>query len=132
MGEYEFRTDPSRNRFYARLSGFFRESETQEMYEAVERELDTLRSGFDVVLDIRGLKAGSPAAVVWLERAAALFKERGRRRGVHISGALVTALLQFKRVLGGLFAEDTTRTARSLEEADHMLDEWDKRPRSEG
>jgi hypothetical protein len=125
--EYEFRADTAKNRLYIRLSGFFRETDTAEMYKELESALDKLKYGFDVILDMPGLKAGSPAAVAWLEKGAGIIKARGRRRGVHISNSFVTALMQFKRVLEGVFTDKTTRTAKSVEEAERILDEWDSK-----
>ena len=125
MGEYEFRADTAKNRLYLHLSGFFREADTPEMYKALENELDKLRHGFDVILDIPRLKPGSPSAAVWIQKAADTIKAHGRRRGVHISSGFVATLMQLKRLAGGLMADATTRTAKSVEEAERILDEWD-------
>ena len=125
MGEYDFRADTTKNRLYIRLSGFFRETDTAEMYEVLERELDKLRHGFDVILDMPGLKPGSPAAAEWIQKGAELIKSRGRRRGVHIANSFLTALMQFKRILSGTFSDDTTRHAKSVQEAERILDTWD-------
>ena len=125
MGEFEFRADTTKNRLYARLSGYFRETDTPEMYKLLEAELDKLKRGFDVIVDMPGLKPGSPATVEWLAKAAGMLRARGRRRGVHISNALVTTLLQFKRVLSGVITDATTRSASSVAEAERILDTWD-------
>ncbi len=96
-----FRADRSKNRAYLRMSGFFRDAEGPEMLHPLTGELDKLRRDFDVVLDMTGLRAGSPETARMLHRAAELIKARGRRRGVWIVGASATTLLQFKRELGG-------------------------------
>jgi hypothetical protein len=127
MSEYEFRADTTKNRLYMRLSGFFREDDAAQMYKVLESELDKLRRGFDVILDMPGLKPGSPAAAVWIQKGAELIKSRGRRRGVHVANSFLTALMQFKRMLGGVFSDETTRHAKSREEAEHILDEWDSK-----
>jgi hypothetical protein len=124
MGEYEFRADTDKNRLYMHLSGSFRENDTPEMYRVLESELDKLKHGFDVILDISGLKPGSPAAAVWMLKGAEIIKAHGRRHGVHISSGLVTTLMQLKRMIGGIFTDKTTRTAKSVEEAERILEEW--------
>ena len=48
----------------------------------------------------------------------------GRRRGVRITGGLMTGLMQFQRMLKGVFDEENTRYAKSVEEAESMLDTW--------
>jgi hypothetical protein len=125
MGDYEFRADTTKNRLYMHLSGYFRETDTPEMTRVLESELDKLSRGFDVILDMPGLKPGSPAAAVWIQKGAELIKSRGRRRGVHVANSFLTALMQFKRMLGGVFNDETTRHAKSREEAERILDEWD-------
>ena len=128
MGDSEFRADGSKNRLYLRMSGFFREAEGPEMLHRLVGELDKLRRGFDVVLDMGGLRAGSPETAQMLHRAAALIKDRGRRRGVWIVGTSATTLLQFKRELGGMFEPDSIRTAGTVPEAETILETWDAPP----
>ncbi len=125
MGDSEFRADAPKNRLYLRMSGFFREDEGPEMLRRLAGELDRLRRNFDVVLDMTGLKPGSPEVAGMLHKAAELIKSRGRRRGVWIVGTSPTTLLQFKRELGGMFEPETTRTAGSVAEAERILDTWD-------
>ncbi len=129
MGDSDFRADVAKNRLHLRMSGYFREQEGPDMLRRLAGELDKLRHGFDVVLDITGLKAGSPEVAARLHRAGELIKSRGRRRGVWVAGASATTLLQFKRELGALFDADSTRTAVSSVEAERILDAWDAPPR---
>jgi len=128
MGDSEFTADTARNRLFLRMSGFFRESEGPEMLKRLASELDKLRRDFDVILDMTGLKPGSPETAQMLHRAAELIKSRGRRRGVWLVSASATTLLQFKRELGGMFEPDTIRMAGSLQEAERILETWDAPP----
>jgi hypothetical protein len=124
MGEYQFRTDPVKNRLYIRLSGFFREAEVTRVFQELDATLGELRSGFDVVTDLTDFKPGSPGSARSLRRGAELVKARGRRRAVRVAGRLVTGLMQFRRELTGVFDEGSTRYARTVEEAEELLDNW--------
>jgi len=128
MGDSEFRADASKNRLYLRMSGFFREAEGPEMLRRLGGELDKLRRNFDVILDMTGLKPGSPETAQMLHRAGELIKARGRRRGVWLVSTSATTLLQFKREVGGMFEPDTTRMAGSAQEAENILETWDAPP----
>jgi len=125
MGESEFRADAGANRLYLRMSGFFRETEGPEMVERLAAELRKLGRGFDVILDITGLKPGSPETAEMLRVAGELIRLHGRRRGVWIAGAAPTALMQLRREVGGMFDLETTRSAGSVPEAERILDTWD-------
>ncbi len=128
MGDSEFRADVAKNRLHLRMSGFFREDEGPEMLKRLTLELDRLRHGFDVILDMVDVKPGSPETAAMLRRAGELIKARGRRRGVWLVGSSATTLLQFRRELGGLFDADSTRTAGTTPEAELILDGWDATP----
>jgi hypothetical protein len=122
MGDYQYRTDPVKNRLYIRLSGFFKERDVPPMLEELEQVLDDLRPGFDVVTDLSHFKPGSPAAASFIRKGAEMIKARGRRNAVRITGTILTGVMQFKRVIEGVFSEDSVRYAKTLEEAEHILD----------
>jgi hypothetical protein len=123
--QFEVRADTVRNRLYMRLAGFFREADIQPTMVKLEEELDRLAPDFDIVIDISQFMPGSPKAAEALRKGGEMVKSRGRRRAVRIAGGIITGFMQFKRVLGGVFAEDeTVRYASSRAEADRILDEW--------
>ena len=124
MGDSEFRADVAKNRLYLKMSGFFREDEGPEMVERLTAELRKLARGFDVILDITGLRPGSPETAEMLHVAGDLIRSHGRRRGVWIAGASATALMQFRRELGGMFDLETTRSAGTVAEAEKLLETW--------
>ena len=127
MPEFEVTTDGDKNRLYLRLAGFFREVDVQPTIVKLEEELAKVRPGFDVVVDISQFMPGSPKAAEALRRGGGMVKVRGRRRAVRIAGGIVTGFMQFKRMMGGVFAEDeSVRYASSLAEAEAILDEWDR------
>jgi hypothetical protein len=86
-----------------------------------------MRPDFDVVVDISQFMPGSAKAADALRRGGEMVKLRGRRRAVRIAGGVITGFMQFKRMMGGVFAEDeSVRYASSVAEADRILDEWDR------
>ena len=124
MAEYSFRYDEARQRFYIQFGGFFREAQADEAINALEKAMVPLPAKFDVVTDLSGFKPASPGVAKGFKRAAEMVKARGRQRGVRVAGKVVTGLLQFKREMSGVFDEDSTRYAATVEEADRMLDDW--------
>ena len=126
MADFECTTYPGKNRMYLRLSGFFKEADATELLKKLDATLDDLEPGFDVVTDLSKFVPTTPSVASALRDGAERIKARGRRRAVRIASRLVTGLLQFKRELKGVFAEGTTRYARSKAEAERMLDEWEE------
>ena len=123
--QFEVRADTVKNRLYMRLAGFFRETDIRPTMVKLEEELDRLAPEFDIVIDISQFMPGSAKAAEALRKGGEMVKSRGRRRAVRIAGGIITGFMQFKRVLGGVFAEDeTVRYASSMAEADRILDEW--------
>lgn len=124
MGQYSFDFDRTKQRFYIKFSGFFRAGEADKVFEDLRAYLKTLPDQFDTVTDLSGFKPASPGVARGFQDAAELVKAKGRRRGVRVGGKVVTGLMQFKREIGGVFDEGTTKYASTIEEAERMLDEW--------
>ena len=125
MGNFEVRADTAKGRLYIRLSGFFRESDVQPTLDALRAEVDRFTGPFDVITDISRFVPSSPKATEALKQGGELVKKFGRRRAVRVTGGIITGLMQFKRLVGGVFAEDeTVRYATSIGEADKILDHW--------
>ena len=123
MGEFDFHVDQTKNRLYIRLSGFFREDESDALFVALKTTLEQVRLGFDVVTDVRDLRPGSPKTAADLEKAVQMIKDTGRNRAIRITGGLVTGIMQFKRVVQSVFGNDPkVRYVSSVEEADRILD----------
>ena len=125
MGTFEVRADTAKSRLYIQLVGFFREADVQSTLDALRTEAGKFQGPFDVVTDISKFLPGSPKAADAIQQGGELVKEFGRRRAVRVTGGIVTGLMQFKRLLGGVFEEDeTVRYATSVEEADKILNQW--------
>ncbi|MCU0305086.1 MAG: hypothetical protein MUC56_13630 [Thermoanaerobaculales bacterium] len=123
-GKSELRVDRAKNRLYIKLSGFFRGADVEPAMRDLEAAVRDLRPGFDTVTDLSSFVPGSPGAGDALTRAGELLRAKGRRRGVRITGGLITGLMQFQRLLKGVFSDEHTRFAKSLREADEILDSW--------
>ena len=123
-GKIEFRVDRAKNRLYIRLSGFFRSEHVGPGMADLEAALRELRPNIDVVTDLTKFVPGSPGAATALTQGGEMIKTKGRRHGIRVTGGLMTGLMQFQRLLKGVFNEENTRYAKSIEEADAMLDSW--------
>jgi hypothetical protein len=123
-GSFEFKADPITNRLYIRLSGFFRGRDVDPAMDELSRVLGELRPGFDTITDLSDFVPGAPGASKALTEGGEKIKAAGRRRGVRVTGGLMTGLMQFQRMLKGVFEEDDTRYAKSLREAEELLDNW--------
>ena len=124
-GRSEFRVDTEKNRLYIKLSGFFRSKDTPETMAGLQKALTLVQPGFDVVTDLSEFVPGAPGATEALAKGGDLVAEKRRRYGVRVTGGLMTGLLQFKRMLNKHFDDTNTRYAKSVAEADTMLDNWD-------
>lgn len=132
MGDFDIRADIPRSRLYVRIKGFFREADVAPTLNALRTEVGKFGGSFDVVMDISKFMPGSPQAADALKKGGEIVKEAGRRRAVRVTGGIVTGLMQFKRLIGGVFEEDeTVRYASSVEEADSILDRWESSAGSE-
>ncbi|MEE4272499.1 MAG: hypothetical protein V2I67_12545 [Thermoanaerobaculales bacterium] len=124
-GSFEYRVDKSKNRLYLKLGGFFRKGDVPETMEKLAAALAEVEPGFDVVTDLTDFVPGSPGSTAALTKGGELVSGRGRRRGVRITGGLMTGLMQFQRLLSGVFKDEDTRYAKSVAEADAILDNWE-------
>ena len=116
-----FRVDanPEKNRLYLTLEGHMEASERREAAKAFMAAIGQLHHGFDIVHDMSGLHPTDAEGLKDLVRAQASARIKGLRSVVRIVKIPLTRL-QFERI-----AEETGwpfETARTLEEADAMLD----------
>lgn len=127
-GKSEFRVDRVKNRLYITLSGFFRGRDVEPAMEGLEAALRDLKPDFDTVTDLSDFVPGSPGATAALTKGGEMVRQKGRRRGVRITSGLITGIMQFQRLLKGVFDETNTKMAKSVPEADAILDNWTDEP----
>lgn len=123
-GISDVRVDKAKNRLYITISGFFRKADVPGSMQKLENALTEVQPGFDTVTDLSSFVPGAPGASDALAKGGVMIKEKGRRRGVRITGGVMAGLLQFQRLLKGVFDEENTRYAKSMAEADSILDNW--------
>lgn len=123
--KYTFQVNRAKNRLVIKLSGFFRGSDVEPAMTKLRAALVELEPGFDVITDLSDFVPGSPGAAKAMAQAGQMVKEKGRRNAVRITGGLMTGLMQFQRLLKGVFNEDEVRYAKSIQEADSILDNWE-------
>lgn len=123
-GSYEMRIDRDKNRHYIRISGFFRGRDVDPAMTDLEVALRDVRPGFDTITDLSDSVPGAPGASAALAKGGEMIKAVGRRRGDRISGGLMTGLMQYQRLLRGVFEEESVRYAKSVDEAHEILDDW--------
>jgi hypothetical protein len=123
-GTIEFRADRAKNRLYLTISGFFRNRDVGPAMENLDEVLRQLKPGFDTITDLSGFVPGAPGASAALKEGGEKIRVAGRRRGVRITGGLMTGLMQFQRMLKGVFDDQNTRYAKSIQEAEAILNNW--------
>ena len=88
-GISEVRVDTTKNRLYLKISGFFRQADVPDSMRRLEQALEDVKPGFDVVTDLSEFMPGAPGASDALAKGGMMIKEKGRRRGVRITGGLM-------------------------------------------
>lgn len=120
MGEYEIRTDATKNRMYIKLAGFFQEEEIKVAIDDILDQINKLKPGYDAVSEISDFKPASPKVATLMMKAQKALKESGMGRIIRVSGSNVLARKQFER--SGKEAGYDADMANSVEEADRILD----------
>jgi len=123
--KYSFQVNRAKNRLLVNLSGFFRSKDVEPAMSALTAALAELRPGFGVITDLSDFVPGSSGAANAMGRAGQMVKEKGRRNAVRITGGLMTGLMQFQRLFKKVFDEDEVRYAKSISEAESILDNWE-------
>jgi len=119
----EVRADTVKGRPYIQHVGFFREADDRPSLDALRREARKFQGPFEVVTDISKFLLGLSNAADAIQQGGELVKEFGRRPVVRVTCGIVTGLMQLKRLVGGVLAEDeTVRYATSICDADDIPD----------
>lgn len=112
--------DVAKNRLYIRLEGEANDREAEAVGDAIIREMDRMRPGFDMVSDLTHAGPLGPAGLAQFKRILEAARERKFRRAVRIVGRSAAAALQFARTSKELSHE--AYLAFSREEAERLLD----------
>jgi anti-anti-sigma regulatory factor len=116
----EFQADVGKNRLFIRIEGRIDDAEVRSFADAIIKEMDRLRPGFDVVSDLTQAEPLGPEGSAQLKRVVEAQRERKYGRAVRIVGRSAQVALQFSRDTKDLNHEPYL--AFSLEEAERLLD----------
>jgi len=121
MGLYSLRVDVRKKRFTLTVTGLFAESELAEIADLLFEASKELGAGFDAINDVSRCLPVTPDGVLILKEAQKRLKEAGIKRVIRVVDEAVVPNLQLS-----LHAEEVgyhAVTARSIEEAERLLDE---------
>lgn len=118
---YSVKSDIKKNRLYITLEGFLKGPEMKECTDRAIEESRKLKSGYDVITDIKNFSPVDNQTVKEIERGQAHFKASNIRRGIRVAGKKVVTNLQFNR-LGEQVGYDPD-IVETMEEAEKLLNE---------
>jgi hypothetical protein len=109
-----------KNRLFIRIEGRIEDAQAKSVADAIIKEMDRLRPGFDVVSDLTKAEPLGPEGSAQLKRV--LEEQRARKfgRGVRIVGRSAQTALQFAR--DSKDSHHEPYLAFSREEAERLLD----------
>jgi hypothetical protein len=117
---YNLKIDPSKNRLYVTMSGFFNHEEMKKWAEETMATAKKLKRGFDVITDITQFKPTTPEGTKEIERVQSFFKMSGVHNGVQVVGENILGGLQFKRM--SIVSGYDPTNVDNLAEAEKLLD----------
>ena len=117
---YSVQAHVGKNRLYVTFAGEMTEAEFGSALDEIERALEKLRPGFDMLADITALKPLPEGTFPGIRRTAVLLRDRGIRRAVRIVGKATAAAVQFER--GTRIEGYGANLAFSREEGERVLD----------
>ncbi|WP_224365308.1 hypothetical protein [Hyalangium versicolor] len=109
-----------KNRLFIRIEGRLDDAQARSIADAIIKEMDRLRPGFDVVSDLTQAEPLGPEGSAQLKRVLEAQRERKYGRAVRIVGRSTQTALQFARDSKEMQHEP--HLAFSLEEAERLLD----------
>jgi hypothetical protein len=116
----EVQAKPGKNQLHLRHLGPLVEADAQRYGEAILREMDRLRPGFDVIIDLTRSGPLGPTLVAQAQMLMRESKARGVSRHVIIVGGAQTATVQMERLSREMGHEGFL--AASWEEAERLLE----------
>jgi hypothetical protein len=112
--------DVGKNRLFIRIEGRLDDAQAKSAGDAIIREMDRMRPGFDMVSDLSNAEPLGPEGLNQFRRVLEAARERKFRRGVRIVGRSAQIALQFTRSSKEMRYEPYL--AFSREEAERLLD----------
>ncbi|WP_224244276.1 hypothetical protein [Hyalangium gracile] len=112
--------DVGKNRLFIRIEGRVDEAQVRGIADAIIKEMDRLRPGFDVVSDLTQAEPLGPEGSLQFKRVIEAQRERKYGRAVRIVGRSAQVALQFAR--DSKEYQHEPYLAFSREEAERLLD----------
>ncbi|MBN1206775.1 MAG: hypothetical protein JXB05_17970 [Myxococcaceae bacterium] len=116
----DIHADVGKNRIFIRIEGQIDESQARSIGDAIIKQMDRLRPGFDVVSDLSRAEPLGPEGLAQFRRIVEAQRERKFGRAVRIVGRAAQTALQFARTSKEV--EHEPYLAFSREEAERLLD----------
>ncbi len=116
----EIHANVGKNRLFIRIEGRLDGAQARSAADAMIKEMDRLRPGFDVVSDLTKAEPMGPEGSAQLKRVLEAQRERKYGRAVRIVGKSVAVAVQFER--DSKEYNHQPYLAFSLEEAERLLD----------
>jgi hypothetical protein len=120
MGKFTVRADDRSNRLYLKLTGYFADTEAEDVSLKVMQEAGKLHSGFDAINDIGSCKPVSDRVSVILKTTQSLLMKAGMRRVVRVIGIANVTGEQFEQNSHALGYNAVTAT--TVAEAEKLLE----------
>ncbi len=112
--------DVARNRLYVRLQGQADDTQARSVGDAILREMERMRPGFDLVSDLSQARPLGPEGLLQFKRVLEVARERKVGRTVRIVGGAAQTALQLTRTSKEFNHEPYL--AFSREEAERLLE----------
>jgi hypothetical protein len=121
MGQWEVRSDESKNRVYLTLGGQLSVEEAADAADAVIAESEGLDPGFDMINDMSTFQPTDEAVLEEIERGKRGIVQNGVVATVRVVAESTTGQMQFDRA-GEENEEYAVAKAESVEQAEKLLD----------
>jgi hypothetical protein len=116
----DIHADVGKNRIFIRIEGQVDNTQAKAVADAIIKEMDRLRPGFDVVSDLSNAEALGPESLAEFKRIVEAQRARKFGRAVRIVGRSPQTALQLART--SKEAQHEPHLAFSREEAERWLD----------
>src|SRR6056297_1868393 len=97
MASYDIRADTVNNRLYMTLEGMLDEEQAIAAVEEIEKAIERLDEGFDIVNDMSEFKPMSQDAADAIDRGKAAAARAGVNATVRVTGESIIGKMQFER-----------------------------------
>lgn len=95
---YKIKSDPEKNRIIITLGGILTIRESRACQNEIEKEVENLKPGFDVINDFSTLNFGQDSSGHYLTEIIAFLTSRKVNRIVRVVGSSESTMIQFAQL----------------------------------